>query len=83
MVRSHPVVVTVEEGQISNGFGAFMARELDGLDLDRRPRMTAMGIPDEFVEHGSRAELLATLGLDAAGITARVCEMARHAAEVS
>jgi 1-deoxy-D-xylulose-5-phosphate synthase len=82
MVRSHPVVVTVEEGQISNGFGSFMARELDALDLDRRPRMAAMGIPDEFVEHGGRAELLAGIGLDAAGIANRVRETARHAAEV-
>jgi len=82
MVRSHPVVVTVEEGQISNGFGAFMARELDALDLDRRPRMAAMGIPDEFVEHGGRRELLASMGLDAAGIAGRVRELARHAAEV-
>lgn len=29
-----------------------------------------LGIPDRFVEHGDRGELLADLGLDAAGIAA-------------
>ena len=27
-----------------------------------------LGLPDEFVEHGSREELLATCGLDASGV---------------
>jgi 1-deoxy-D-xylulose-5-phosphate synthase len=68
MVRSHPTVLTVEEGQAANGFGAFMAREVDALGLERRPRMCAMGIPDRFVQHGARGVLLAELGLDAPGI---------------
>lgn len=72
MVRSHPAVLTVEEGQQINGFGAYMARELDALSLEHRPRMASMGIPDRFVEHGARKALLAQIGLDAEGIAARV-----------
>ncbi len=72
MVRSHPAVLTVEEGQVVNGFGAYMARELDLLALRHRPRMSSMGIPDRFVEHGARKTLLALIGLDAPGIAARV-----------
>ncbi|HSM59209.1 MAG TPA: 1-deoxy-D-xylulose-5-phosphate synthase, partial [Longimicrobiales bacterium] len=72
MVRSHPAVLTVEEGQVVNGFGAFLAREVDALDLERRPRMASMGIPDHFVEHGPRAALLADLDLDARGVAERV-----------
>jgi 1-deoxy-D-xylulose-5-phosphate synthase len=72
MVRSHPAVVTVEEGQISNGFGAFMAREIAELGLSVPPRLSTMGIPDTFVEHGARAGLLRDIGLDAEGIAARV-----------
>ena len=68
MVRSHPVVLTVEEGQVANGFGAFMSREVDTLGLQHRPRMCSMGIPDRFVEHGGRNVLLGALGLDATGI---------------
>jgi 1-deoxy-D-xylulose-5-phosphate synthase len=82
MVRSHPAVVTVEEGQVSNGFGAFLAREVDALDLASRPRMAALGLPDAFIEHGGREELLAEIGLDAAGIAERVRRLARRAAEL-
>lgn len=31
-----------------------------------------LGLPDEFIEHGDHAKLLAGLGLDAAGIEAAV-----------
>jgi 1-deoxy-D-xylulose-5-phosphate synthase len=72
MVRSHPLVLTVEEGTEANGFGAFMAREVDAMDLDKAPRMASMGIPDAFIEHGSRGELLAELGLTAEGIAERI-----------
>ena len=75
MVRSHPMVLTVEEGQLSNGFGAFMSREIDELGLDPRPRVSSMGIPDEFVEHGARGILMKQLGLDADGIARRVREL--------
>lgn len=84
MVRSHPAVLTVEEGQVSNGFGAFMAREVDAMGLAQRPRMASAGIRDAFIEHGSRAELLADVGLDVAGIVSRVRTLvgAEHSAGV-
>ncbi|MDZ7779624.1 MAG: 1-deoxy-D-xylulose-5-phosphate synthase [Gemmatimonadota bacterium] len=70
MVRSHALVVTVEEGQVTNGFGAYMSREIDALDLENRPKVVTLGIPDQFVQHGGREELLAEIGLDAAGVAA-------------
>jgi len=82
MVRSHPLVVTVEEGQVSNGFGAFMAREIDDLDLTPRPRVAALGIPDSFIEHGARDGLLRELGLDPEGIAARVEAIVARKAEL-
>jgi 1-deoxy-D-xylulose-5-phosphate synthase len=72
MARSHPTVLTVEEGQVTNGFGAYMAREIDALDLPSPPRIAALGMPDAFLEHGSRDGLLADIGLDATGIASRV-----------
>jgi 1-deoxy-D-xylulose-5-phosphate synthase len=72
MVRSHPRVLTVEEGQVSNGFGAFMAREIGELGLAQAPRTSALGIPDAFIEHGARDGLLRELGLDSTGIADRV-----------
>ena len=37
-----------------------------------------LGIPDQFVEHGDRTELLADLGLDQVGIAAACREMAER-----
>ena len=71
-VQSHPVVITLEEGQITNGFGSFMAREIAELDLASPPRVSALGIPDDFIEHGNRDVLLEELDLDPTGIARRV-----------
>ena len=76
VVRRHEAVLTVEEGSLVNGFGAFMAREIGSVARPSPVRVDSMGIPDRFVEHGARAELLADLGLDAAGIRARVRRLA-------
>ncbi len=72
MARSHGLVVTVEEGAVTNGFGAFMAREVEALDLSSRPRVLTLGMPDRFIEHGARGELLAEIGLDAEGVASSV-----------
>ena len=75
VATSHPAVFTVEEGQVSNGFGAFMAREMDAMELEVRPRMAALGIPDRYVEHGGREALLAEIDLDPAGIARRIRQL--------
>jgi 1-deoxy-D-xylulose-5-phosphate synthase len=69
----HGFVLTVEEGTEVNGFGAFVRRYI----ADRWPgvRGATMGLPDAFVEHGERAELLAELGLTPEGIAARAREL--------
>ena len=82
MVRSHPAVLILEEGQVTNGFGAFMAREIDALDLRSAPRVASAGLPDAFIEHGSRNQLLAEVGLDTAGIAERVRRLVRRTAEL-
>ncbi len=66
-------LVTVEESMLMGGFGSAVLEVAseDGLASENIRRL---GIPDQFVEHGDRDELLADLGLDAAGI-ARACRM--------
>jgi 1-deoxy-D-xylulose-5-phosphate synthase len=76
VLRTHDAVLTVEEGERANGFGAFMAREiLDDPDLRFPEHFGTMGLPDRFVEHGARELLLAEIGLDAPGITRRALEL--------
>lgn len=70
-VRESPLVVTVEEGMLMGGFGSAVLEAASNAGLDAG-HVRRLGVPDRFIEHGSRQELLADLGLDATGI-ARVC----------
>ncbi|MBV9110583.1 MAG: 1-deoxy-D-xylulose-5-phosphate synthase, partial [Gemmatimonadetes bacterium] len=65
----HANLLTVEEGTVVNGFGAYVRSYVNG----RWPGVhgDSMGLPDAFVEHGERAELLGELGLTAEGIAGR------------
>ena len=66
MARSHEGLVTVEEGCIAGGAGSGVAECLAAAGL--AVPMLHLGLPDEFIEHGDPAKLLAQIGLDAAGI---------------
>jgi 1-deoxy-D-xylulose-5-phosphate synthase len=60
-------VITVEENTLSGGFGSAVLEAANAAGLDTR-RIKCLGIPDRFIEHGERGELLADLGLDAVGL---------------
>jgi 1-deoxy-D-xylulose-5-phosphate synthase len=70
-VEELPLVVTVEEGTLVGGFGAALLEAANEAGLDSR-HIVRLGIPDRFVEHGERGELLAELGLDPEGICSAV-----------
>ena len=74
-ITDSPFVVTVEESALMGGFGSAVleAAADEGLDTSNVRRL---GIPDTFVEHAERGELLADLGLDAAGIARTCCRLA-------
>ncbi len=63
-------IVTIEDNAVTGGFGSAVGEYL--ASRKQSVRLTARGIPDEFIEHGSPAELYSNLGLDAAGIVALV-----------
>ncbi|HMM85223.1 MAG: 1-deoxy-D-xylulose-5-phosphate synthase [Gammaproteobacteria bacterium] len=72
LARTHDAVVTVEEGCIAGGAGAAVMEALHAAGID--VPVLALGLPDDFVDHGDPARLLALLGLDAAGIERAVVE---------
>jgi 1-deoxy-D-xylulose-5-phosphate synthase len=76
IIREHTQILTVEEGAVANGFGAFVAREIEGRADGHGVALRSLGIPDRFVAHGGRAELLREIDLDAQGIAAHLLEMA-------
>ncbi|MFT3665150.1 1-deoxy-D-xylulose-5-phosphate synthase [Piscinibacter sp.] len=66
LAKSHDAIVTVEEGCTMGGAGSAVLEALAAAGL-QTPVLT-LGLPDEFIEHGDPAKLLALCGLDAAGI---------------
>src|SRR5262245_29826233 len=73
-VEQLPFVITVEEGTLEGGFGSAVLEAASTAGLDTR-NIVRLGIPDRFIEHAERNELLASLGLDVAGL----CRAARRA----
>jgi 1-deoxy-D-xylulose-5-phosphate synthase len=66
-------IVTLEEAQVAGGFGSAVSEALDQLGLSKTPHLR-IGLPDGFVEHGKRSELLALCKLDPASLTRRISE---------
>jgi len=71
VIQESPAVVTVEEGVLQGGFGSAVLEAANDAGLNTS-HLRRLGIPDQFVEHAERDELLADLGLTSEGI-ARVC----------
>ena len=68
VLGEHNRILTVEEGAVVNGFGASLACAVRDREDAEDTRIRALGIPDDFVAHGGRAELLREIDLDAQGI---------------
>jgi len=64
-------MVTVEENTVSGGFGSSLVSFLHKTGKNHI-RIKSLGIPDEFVEHGTQAVLRAKYNLDAKGIVQQV-----------
>jgi len=70
LARTHEALVTVEENVIAGGAGSAVVEALaaDGFAVS----VLQLGLPDEFIDHGDPALLLARCGLDAKGIAASI-----------
>ena len=66
IAAGHDLIVTVEEHQVMGGAGSAVCEEL--ARLQTKNRVLLLGLPDRFVDHGDAGKLLASVGLDAAGI---------------
>jgi 1-deoxy-D-xylulose-5-phosphate synthase len=75
LTLAHHLAVTVEDGVTHSGVGAHLAARVAAAG--GTTPVLQLGLPHRFVPHGSRSELLADAGLDAAGIAAAVCRMSR------
>lgn len=67
-------VITIEENALMGGFGSAVLEAANRRNLNTE-RFRVLAIPDEFVEHGDREELLADLGLDSEGLVRTAKEL--------
>ncbi|MFI3157947.1 MAG: 1-deoxy-D-xylulose-5-phosphate synthase [Methylococcaceae bacterium] len=70
LAKSHDVLVTVEENVLAGGAGSAVNDFLQAQHI-LMPVLN-IGLPDSFVEQGTREELLALCGLDTQGIITQV-----------
>ena len=66
LASDHELLVTVEENAISGGAGSAINEFLQSINL--HVPVLNLGIPDQFIEHGTRDECLSECGLDTSGI---------------
>ncbi len=66
LAASHTGLVTLEEGAIMGGAGSAVAEALAAAGV--MCALLQLGLPDRFIDHGEQGALLASVGLDAAGI---------------
>ena len=60
-MKKYKFIFTIEEGAVSGGFGSSILEYLSKNNLDINT--TLFGINDNFIEHGTRKELLNIVGL--------------------
>ena len=66
LAETHEILVTVEEHALIGGAGSAVCEVLASLKSGNQ--IVLLGLPDRFIDHGDPARLLASLGLDGAGI---------------
>jgi 1-deoxy-D-xylulose-5-phosphate synthase len=70
IARRHDAIVTLEENAIAGGAGSAVAEALAAEGV--QTPLLMLGIPDRFVEHGSREDCLAMAGLDVPSLAAAI-----------
>jgi 1-deoxy-D-xylulose-5-phosphate synthase len=80
--RTHRLVVTVEDNGVVGGFGEAAARLL--RDSDVETPVKTFGLPQEFLAHGERGEILADAGLTSQNLARQITEaVARRTQELA
>ncbi|MFJ5925933.1 1-deoxy-D-xylulose-5-phosphate synthase [Kitasatospora sp. NPDC092948] len=76
LAAAHRMVVTVEDNGRTGGVGAALAQAMRDAEVDTPLR--DLGIPQEFLAHASRGEILEEIGLTGTGVAAQTAAHARR-----
>jgi 1-deoxy-D-xylulose-5-phosphate synthase len=72
LAAEHGLVVTVEDSGRTGGVGMVLSQALRDADVDVPAR--DIGIPQRFLDHGTRAQVQADIGLTAQEVARRIVE---------
>lgn len=70
--RTHRLVITIEDGVRVGGVGTRLRQDLRAAGVDTG--VNELGLPDAFIEHASRSQILADVGLTAQAIARDVID---------
>jgi len=70
LAANHKILVTLEENVLMGGAGSAVNEYLTSLPSP--PQLLNLGLPDHYIEQGTQAQQLTSLGLDAAGIEQKI-----------
>ena len=75
-ISANRLVVTLEEGSVRGGFGEYITSLLSTTTV------LSLGIPDNFIHHGSTSEILSFLNLDSEGVAKSIEQYHKTRSEV-
>lgn len=70
--RTHRLVITIEDGVRVGGVGTRLRQDLRAAGVDTG--VNELGLPDEFIDHASRSQILTDVGLTAQAIARDVID---------
>ncbi|OBP14699.1 1-deoxy-D-xylulose-5-phosphate synthase [Rheinheimera sp. SA_1] len=76
LAANHQTLVTIEDNAIAGGAGSAVNEAVAALRLSFS--MLNLGLPDQFIRHGSQEQLYTELGLDSAGMLQRIKDFIAH-----
>ncbi|MFE1514870.1 transketolase C-terminal domain-containing protein, partial [Corynebacterium bovis] len=76
LAREADLVVTLEDNGVHGGAGSAVQQALNEAEVDTPVRHVA--VPQEYLDHGSRTEVLVELGMDGDGVEKRVLDWTRN-----
>jgi 1-deoxy-D-xylulose-5-phosphate synthase len=72
LFTDHSHIVTLENNSLRGGFGSGVMELAAECPLPAMPKFLRLGLPDEFIPHGSLDKLLSSLGLDTQSIADKI-----------
>jgi 1-deoxy-D-xylulose-5-phosphate synthase len=77
ILKENMPILTIEEAVLQGGFGSFVLETSHDLGY-QHVEIDRMGIPDQFIEHGSVDKLLEEIGMTTEDVVLRIQKLARQ-----